>query len=287
MRNGKPSLAGFSYNVVKTLGTGAGSTIVLVTDRATTRKYALKLIRRHDAEDDIYIAQAVHEFDVARLLDHPNIVRIHDVRKRSSWFRTTGVELLMEYIDGQTLDEIDDPDIGHLTLVFIEVARGLAHMHRRGVYHGDLKPGNIMVTRQGGVKIIDLGTAWIRGQDKQRVQGTPYYMAPEQGTKRIVDDRTDLYNLGATMYRMLTGEYANVGDPLVDADLAQLKRRKTPAQLNPHIPRPLSDLITQCLASDPDKRPTDVGEVVDRLQAIAEQEGYRPAPSSESRVRGV
>ena len=88
-------------------------------------------------------------------------------------------------------------------------------MHRRGVYHGDLKPSNIMVSEDDHVTLIDFGTAWIKGEDKNRVQGTPQYMAPESATDRVVDERTDIYNLGATMYRMFTGRYAQQGIPLL------------------------------------------------------------------------
>src|SRR5262249_53760755 len=122
-------------------------------------------------------------------LNHPTLLKIFDCRVKKAWFRVTGVELLMEYVDGRTLDEIDDPKIDFLILVFCRVSAGMAHMHKRGVYHGDLKPGNIMVSRRGEVKIIDFGTAWVQGQDKNRIQGTPQYMAPEQPLNRVVDVR--------------------------------------------------------------------------------------------------
>src|SRR5437667_234400 len=78
------------------------------------------------------------------------------------------------------------------------------HMHRRGVFHADLKPLNILLSKQGEVKIIDFGLAWIKGQKKDRVQGTPEYMAPEQSRQSIVNAQTDIYNFGATMYRLVT-----------------------------------------------------------------------------------
>ena len=121
--------------------------------------------------------------------------------------------MLLEYVDGKTLDEIEAPEMGQLVLVFNQVASALSHMHRRGVFHGDLKPSNIMLSKTGQVKLIDFGTAWIRGEEKNRVQGTPQYMAPEQATEKVVDAKTDIYNFGATMYRMFTGRFANAGHP--------------------------------------------------------------------------
>ena len=90
-----------------------------------------------------------------------------------------------------------------LVQVFEKVAAGLVHMHRRSVCHADLKPNNIMLSRAGDVKIIDYGLAWIKGEPKDRVQGTPEYMAPETGQAQVVNERTDIYNFGATMYRLV------------------------------------------------------------------------------------
>src|SRR5215210_3811471 len=210
-----PKLAGLDYRVVKPLGTGAGSSILLINVPATSQRYALKVVKRQDASDDIYIAQALHEFEVAQRLNHPSLLRIYDSRTRRKWLRVVGVDLLMEYVDGRILDDLKDPPLGQLVLIFLRIADALEHMHRRGVYHGDLKPMNIMLSREAAVKILDFGTAWIKGQNKDRVQGTPQYMAPEQATEKVVDERTDLYNFGATMYRLVTKQYANLGLPSV------------------------------------------------------------------------
>ena len=132
----------------------------------------------------------------------------------------------MEYVDGKTLDEVEAPTMAQLVLIFNQVAEALVHMHRRGVYHGDLKPGNIMVTKDGKVKLIDFGTAWLKGEVKNRIQGTPQYMAPESATEKVVDERTDIYNFGATMYRMFTGRYANPGSMPTDRRQPQGQARR-------------------------------------------------------------
>ncbi len=120
----------------------------------------------------------------AKKLNHPAIAKVFDCRLKRAWFKVKGVELLLEYVDGKTLDEIEAPQLGQLVLIFCQVASALAHMHRREVYHGDLKPANIMLTKTGQVKLIDFGTAWVRGQEKNRVQGTPQYIAPEQAAEK-------------------------------------------------------------------------------------------------------
>src|SRR3954452_24762210 len=234
-----PKLSEMTYQVVSVLGNGAGSTILLISDQELGKQYALKVVKRQDADDDIYVNQAKVEFDVSRRLNHEAIVKIYDLRVKRSWFRVSGVELLMEYVEGKTLDEIEAPSIGQLVLVFIQVASALAHMHRRGVYHGDLKPSNIMLSKAGVVKLIDFGTAWIRGEEKNRVQGTPQYMAPEQANERVVDERTDIYNFGATMYRMFTGRFAQQGIPKVGESGA--RKLAAPLQINPAIPGTLNE----------------------------------------------
>jgi serine/threonine-protein kinase len=262
-----PKLSEMSYRVAKVLGNGAGSTILLISDRDLGKQYALKVVKRQDADDDIYVNQAKVEFDVSRRLNHEAIVKIYDLRVKRSWFRVSGVELLMEYVEGKTLDEIEAPAVGQLVLIFIRVASALAHMHRRGVYHGDLKPSNIMLSKAGVVKLIDFGTAWIRGEEKNRVQGTPQYMAPEQANERVVDERTDIYNLGATMYRMFTGRYAQQGIPM----LGELGVRLLvpPIQVQPSLPEQLNATIMACLDLNPDRRPAGLAEIKRELKALA------------------
>jgi serine/threonine-protein kinase len=272
-----PKLNEMTYRVLNVLGTGAGSTILLISDKtAGGKRYALKVVKRQDADDDIYIAQAMHEFEVSQRLNHESIVKIHDLRVKKAWFRVTGVELLMEYVEGHTLDEIEAPGIKQLIPIFIQVASALGHMHRRGVYHGDLKPSNIMLREDGRVKLIDFGTAWIKGDDKNRVQGTPQYMAPEQASERQVDERTDIYNLGATMYRMFTGRYAQQGIPILGVGEPTTRKLTSPILIQPAIPGTVNETILACLEINPDRRPAGVFEIKHQLDAAARYAGIDP-----------
>jgi serine/threonine-protein kinase len=265
-----PSLAGMKYRVVNQLGTGAGSTILLISDKtAGGKRYALKVVRKQEPEDEVFVQQALTEFEAAKKLNHPAIAKIYDCRLKKSWFKVTGVELLMEYVDGKTLDEIEAPELGQLALVFCHVASALTHMHRRGVYHGDLKPANIMLNKTAQVKLIDFGTAWVRGQEKNRIQGTPQYIAPEQANEKVVNEKTDIYNLGAAMYRMFTGRFPQQGIPKAGDD----RKLVPPSKLNSRIPAKLSELIVACLSIDPSKRPSGMFEIRDQLNAIAKQMG--------------
>ncbi len=261
-----PTFAGMKYRVVSTLGSGAGSTILLISDKTSGgKRFALKVVRKQEPEDEIYIQQALTEFEAAKKLNHPAIAKVYDCRLKKSWFKVRGVELLLEYVDGKTLDEIEAPEMGQLVLIFCQVASALAHMHRRGVYHGDLKPGNIMLAKNGQVKLIDFGTAWVRGQDKNRIQGTPQFIAPEQAVEKVVDERTDIYNLGATMYRMFTGRFAQGGLPKPGDD----RKLVAPSKLNSRIPAGLNELIIACLSLDPGKRPGGMLDIKEHLGAVA------------------
>lgn len=274
---GIPKLAEIEYKILRELGSGAGSSILLIADTRTSKQYALKVVRRLGPDDDIYITQAQHEFEVAQRLNHRCLVKIYDCRVKKSWLKVTGAEELMEFVDGRTLDDIAlKQEIGQLVLVFNQVAAGLMHMHRRGIYHGDLKPSNVLLSRDGQVKVIDFGTAWIKGQPKNRVQGTPQYMAPEQGREKIVDEKTDLYNFGAMMYRLLTGEYANLGMAEIGGSPRMGRSRmQTPIDCNPEVPGTLSEAVMACLEINPDRRPAGVFELRHQLVAAARYLGLK------------
>ena len=266
-------LAEMQFRVVKPLGTGAGSSVFQINDTKKGGYYALKIVKRMTADDDIYVSQAIQEAEVGPKLNHPSLMKILDHRVTRSWtLKVSKVELLMEYVDGRTLDELEMPERGQLVLMFVNVASALNHMHRRGVYHGDLKPGNIMLSKAGEVKVIDFGTAWVKGEEKERIQGTPQYMAPEQARDKVVNEKTDIYNLGATMYRMFTGHFVNASG-LPGDDAASIGPRgkvRAPIKLDPKIPPALNEVIMACLQPNPEARPAGAFDVEQKLKAIAE-----------------
>jgi eukaryotic-like serine/threonine-protein kinase len=265
------------YQVLGPLGKGAHSTILHVRRNADSREYALKLVTVEGADEQKFLVQAKHEFEVAQKLGHPNLIKIYCLDLKRDWlFRVRKAEVLIEYVNGKTLDAVPIPQ-DQLVVVFAQVAAGLAHMHRRGVFHADLKPNNILYGKRGEVKIIDYGLAWIKGQPKDRIQGTPEYMAPETARSKIVDERTEIYNLGATMYRLTTMKLPPT--TLAPADSLRLNAKAfksllTPVnELNKAAPKSLCDLIHRCLAFDPDRRPERMGLVLDELRQLAGEMG--------------
>ena len=264
------------FQVVSTLGTGAHSTIFQVRREADSRNYALKVVAINEPEDHKFLVQAEHEFRVAQLLDHPTLVKILALEPQKDWlFRVKKIHLLVEFVNGKTLDKVPRLPFPQAVQVFERIAAALAHMHRRGVFHGDMKPNNVMLSRSGDVKVIDYGLAWIKGEPKERVQGTPEYMAPEQASKQLVNERTDLYNLGATMYRLATWR---LPPPAVSTEDGGIplnaktweKMFKPVTEFAPQAPRPLVELIHQCLSFNAMKRPERATEVQEELKALAD-----------------
>ena len=201
---------------------------------------------------------------------------MHALEYQRDWlFRVRKVHLLIEYAPGKTLDQSIRLTLPWLVQVFAKIAAGLVHMHRRNVYHADLKPNNIILTKAGDIKIIDFGLAWIKGEPKERVQGTPEYMAPEQSKKATANERTDIYNFGATMYRLATGKLppstiGSSGNTSIEAKLFA-NMLKPVKELAPTTPTALCELIHYCLAYDSKKRPERVSDVLHELEGLVEQ----------------
>ncbi len=261
------------FQVLSELGKGAHSTIYHIRRQSDSRQFALKVVPINGKDDVKFREQAEHEFRVGQLFDHANLIKTYALETQRDWFfRVRKVHLLIEYINGTTLDNANKLKTPWLVQVFAKVADGLAHMHRRGVFHADLKPSNILLSRVGEVKIIDYGLAWIKGEPKERVQGTPEYMAPEQSRSKKVNERTDIYNLGATMYRMVTGKLppSTLGDASRSSLGSKLFQNmlKPVKELAPTTPEPLSNLIHRCVEFDPKQRPERVGEVLIELNAL-------------------
>lgn len=263
------------FQVLGKLGTGAHSTILHIRRSADSKQYALKVVPINGPGDLKFQEQAEHEFRVGRMLDHPNLLKVYTLEKPRDWlFRARKVHLLIEYVNGKTLDTMPRVPIPKLVQVFVRVAAGLVHMHRRGVCHADLKPGNIMLSRTADVKILDYGLAWVKGENKNRYQGTPEYMAPETAKHGMVSERTDIYNLGAMMYRLVTWRLpppaAAEGGLVIDAKNWQ-KLFKPVQEFNPEAPEKLCDMIHQCLSYNPHGRPERMSEVQGTLDHLADE----------------
>ena len=259
------------FDVLATLGTGARSTIYAVRDN-DHHLYALKHVVRERSEDQRFILQAITEHEIASRFDHPALRKSFHLRRIRKIFRVTEVIVLMELVDGHCLEDHPPDSILEGCMLCRQVAEGLAHMHRAGYVHADIKPNNVLVTDRETVKIIDLGQSCPIGTVKKRVQGTPDYIAPEQVLRRSITPRTDVFNLGATMYWLFTRRHVPTLIPRGEPGTGVREDDcPPPAQVNPRVPPALSALVNECIATEPDRRPATMKVVAERLDlAIAQ-----------------
>ena len=258
------------YQVMQFLGSGARSTIWQIRDRQTNEAFSLKRVVKRDVSDARFLEQAVNEYDIGSQLDHTCLRRIYSIRRVKRWLSLREVHLVMEYCEGTTLQTEPPASVGEVVRVFTEVAQSLAYMNGCGFVHADMKPNNILVGPDGQVKIIDLGQSCAIGTVKQRIQGTPDFIAPEQVHRRPLDGRTDVFNFGASMYWTLTGKAIPTVLPKKGPVTLLSDMTVKPAEeINPDVPGPLSKLIFDCIETRPMRRPSSLTEVASRLSLVA------------------
>jgi serine/threonine protein kinase len=257
------------FTILKRIGTGARSTIYLAIDEQNGSNVALKRVIFEKPEDARVFEQVETEYKVARRIDHPYVRKCHKLRKIRNVIKVRELLLSMEYFDGEPLEDSPNLSLIDVLLVFRMVADGLNAMHQHGFVHCDAKPNNILLSKAGSVRIIDLGQSCRIGTIKQRIQGTPDYIAPEQVQRKPLIPKTDIFNLGATMYWALTGHNVPTLIPKKDKyGLPVPQRRKAPHEVRKQVPRGVSKLVMECVENEPSQRPRDMMTVISRLDLL-------------------
>lgn len=262
------------YRVISELGRGAASIIYLVQDPKTKQVWALKHVEKDDEKSVRFLEQAEQEYLVASKVASSHVRSVDRIIKKkvSLLGAVSELYLVMEHVDGSSCERHPPQKFEDALYIFEQVAEGLAAMHAKGFVHADMKPNNVIVDDKQQAKIIDLGQSCKIGTVKQRIQGTPDYIAPEQVHRRAITPKTDVYNLGASLYWILTQTFIPTalakGDSLLGSvDDALLAKPKPPSQINPRVPEMLDHLIMSCVEVDPDSRPT-MEQVHDRLNLV-------------------
>jgi serine/threonine-protein kinase len=256
------SLIAGRYELGERLGYGGMSTVQIALDRRLERQVAVKLLAEHLADDSQFISRFRREALSAARLVHPNIVQVFDFGLDEASGRHY---IVMEYIRGRSGAEILREEtrlsVPDALLLVDGACRGLAHAHRMGVIHRDVKPGNILCSDDGAVKLADFGIAKaMSAQTSQITQagsvlGTAAYLAPEQAMGGDVGPRADLYGLGVVTYQMLAGRLPYDAGSLTE--LAMLQQRQHPPRLDEvtaDVPAALALAVERALALDPDER---------------------------------
>jgi beta-lactam-binding protein with PASTA domain/tRNA A-37 threonylcarbamoyl transferase component Bud32 len=256
------------YQVRSRIARGGMATVYLATDLRLERRVAIKVMHGHLADDSTFKSRFVQEARSAARLAHPNVVNVFDQGQDSDM-----AYLVMEYLPGITLRDLLK-DYGKLTPeqtidIMEAVLSGLAAAHKAGIVHRDLKPENVLLADDGRIKIGDFGLARAASANTatgQALLGTIAYLSPELVTRGVADARSDIYALGIMMYEMLTGEQPFKGEqPMQIAYQHANDAIPTPSTKNPAVPAELDDLVLWAAAKDPDKRPHDAREMLDRL----------------------
>lgn len=260
----------FNYEVIDYIGQGAGSVLYAVTDPKTNQIYALKHVPVKTEKDERYVEQLEAEFEVGKSISDSGLRRSIEMKVHRNLLRKVQeAVLVLELFDGNPLDAAPPRRMSDIAGCFAQVGKALLALHQAGYVHCDLKPNNIMVGSDGRVKVIDLGQACKINTVKKRIQGTPDYIAPEQVKCDPVTPRTDVYNLGATLYWVLTGKNLPTLFTLKRSDNSFLVDIKieSPRDINPKVPENLSNLVMDCVRVNPAKRP-EMPDVVRRLEII-------------------
>jgi serine/threonine-protein kinase len=248
-----------NYRIIETLASGGTAVLYKAVQISLDRVVAVKRLHQHLTTDENFTRRFELEAKAAASLDHENIVRVIDFGVESDNY-----QMVMELIEGESLREILERwhPINHdLALAIVhQICRGLEHAHAKGIVHRDIKPGNVMVTRAGAVKIADFGLAKLtQGNTVQTaaesILGTPLYMSPEQAFGENVDQRSDLFSLGTVLYEMLTGTQPFAGENYMGVIQNILKKEVAGvADLNPNVPREVEEIVGHALARDREER---------------------------------
>jgi serine/threonine protein kinase len=260
------------YHIIEELGKGGMGRVYKALDKEIQEKVALKLLNPEIAADSKTIDRFRNELKTARQISHKNVCRMYHLSKDEGVYYIT-----MEYVRGEDLKSMirmmGRLSPGQAISVAKQLCEGLSEAHRLGVVHRDLKPQNIMIDREGSVKIMDFGIArslkakGITGTGM--MIGTPEYMSPEQVEGKEADERSDIYAVGVILYEMQTGRVPFEGEtPLSVALKQKTELPENPSKINPQIPEDLSRLILKCMEKEKEKRFQKVGEILEELSKI-------------------
>jgi serine/threonine-protein kinase len=269
------------YRFIRRLGSGGMARVFLAEDVVLHRQVAIKILADRHAEDAQFVERFQREARAAAGLNHQNIVAIYDRGEADGSYY-----IAMEYLDGETLKDVIERE-GALAPrraidISLQVLAALHFAHRREVIHRDVKPHNIMVLRDGRVKVMDFGIARAGASDMTEagsIVGTAQYLSPEQARGQAVGPPSDLYSMGCVLYEMLTGRVPFTGDSAVAIAMKHVQEPPVPPRrIDPSIPPELEQVVMHAMAKDPARRYQTAAEMGMDLDRI--RKGAAPAATA-------
>ncbi len=257
------------YEILEVIGTGGMAVVYKARCHRLNRLVAVKILKNEYCMDDEFRRRFHHEGEAVAMLSHPNIVQVYDVSSTDD-----SDFIVMELIDGITLKQYMEKK-GVLnwkeTLHFsMQIAKALEHAHGRSIVHRDIKPHNIMVLKNGSVKVMDFGIARVMSKSNtltKEALGSVHYISPEQAKGGWVDNRSDLYSLGVVMYEMMTGRPPYDGESPVAVAIQHINGGAVmPSTLNPNIPNGLEQIIMRGMALDTNDRYASATEMLKDME---------------------
>ena len=277
------------YEILECIGTGGMAVVYKARDHRLNRLVAIKILKPELANDADFRRRFHDESQAVAMLSHANIVSVYDVSN------SDGMNyIVMELIDGLTLKQYmqrrGTPLNWREAQHFItQIMRALSHAHGRGIIHRDIKPHNIMVLRDGSVKVTDFGIAQLASAAQntmtQEAIGSVHYISPEQAKGSHVDCRTDIYSAGVVLYEMLTGRLPFEGDTPVAVAIQHIKSIPVPpCDLNPEVPRALEAITMKAMAPELNQRYGSAEEMLDDLKEFRKNPDFQvaAAPKAEA-----
>lgn len=274
------------YKIISKIGVGGMADVFKGEDTLLGRPVAVKLLHSNFAGDDDFVARFKREAQAAGKLSHPNIVSMYDVGFDQGYHY-----IVMEYIEGETLKEYitrhERISIDNAVKFTIAIAEGLEHAHAMGIVHCDIKPHNVLITKQGRIKVTDFGIARAMNAGTtmmytNSIMGSAHYLSPEQASGKPVNGSTDIYSLGAVLYEMLTGRVPYEGETPISVALKHVRERLIPpTRYNPSIPTLLEAAVIKALAKRPEDRFSNITEMIAALrmsQGFVNSNSGRRAP---------
>ena len=260
------------YDIISLIGVGGMSNVYKAIDTATGNTVAVKFLKHEFFENEELVRRFKNESKAISLLDNPNIIRVVDVN-----ITDTEKYIVVEYIDGITLKEyIDNRKVltWQETVQFTgTILSAIGHAHENGIIHRDMKPQNIMLLRDGTLKIMDFGIARLSTANQKTVTdkaiGSVHYISPEQVRGKASDGRSDIYSIGIMMYEMLTGTLPFVSDTAVSVAMKQVQdTARKPSEIVDTIPQGLEQIVMKAIEKNPNDRYQTAAEMYQDLHAF-------------------